>query len=192
MRKLYDRIHSPSALFAFETAARLLSFTKAAQELNVSQPAISLAIKKLESALGVKLFERRHRAISLTGVGERFYTDVSFGLMHILRSTEGIAIQRDGHHVTLSCSTAFAHYWMVPRLARFRKLHPDIDIRVQTTDRDIDLDRENVSLAVRRGTGDFEGYDAFLLARERIYSVCSPAYFRKLTTPVTKIGRAHV
>ena len=176
MHRLYRYVHSPAALLAFEAAARLSSFTKAADELNVTQPAISQAIKKVESALGVALFERRNRGIHLTPIGERFYTDISFGLMHILRSAEGIAIQLSSQHVTLSCSTAFAHYWMVPRLSDFRKQHPGIEIRVQTTDREIDFNRDNISLAVRRGTGEFPGYHAIQIAEERLYPVASPTY----------------
>jgi len=183
MLELIKRIQSPSALFAFEAAARHLSFTRAAAELNVSQPAISLSVKKIETALGATLFERRHRAIRLTEIGERFYTDVSFGLMHILRSAEGIAFQLGGRHVTLSCSTGFAHYWMVPRLAGFKTQYPDIDIRLQTTDRDIDLAEESVSLAVRRGTGMWNGYNAYFLSEERIYPVCSPAFLEGIVPP---------
>ncbi|MFZ1815901.1 MAG: LysR substrate-binding domain-containing protein [Rhizobiaceae bacterium] len=183
MRNFQKLIHSPSSLFAFEAAARHMSFSLAARELNVSQPAVSLAVKKLENALGVRLFERRHRRIEFTRQGERFYADVSFGLMHIQRSAESIALQEKGSHVTLSCSTAFAHYWMVPRLARFKAAYPDIDIRVQTTDRDIDLDRENISLSIRRGDGPWAGYESRLLTPERIYPVCSPKYVAEHGSP---------
>ncbi len=176
MRRLYEFVHSPAALLAFEAAARRLSFTRAARELNVSQPAISQSVKKIEEALGISLFERRGRGIALTEAGERFHTDVSFGLMHILRSAEGIALRAGSDHVSLSCSTAFAHYWMVPRLSDFKSAYPGIEIRVQTTDRDHDLGDEGVSFAVRRGTGPFPGHESFLLARERIYPVASPRY----------------
>ncbi len=176
MHKLYKYVHSPAALLAFEAAARLSSFTKAAEALNVTQPAISQSIKKVECALGVALFERRNRGVQLTETGERFYTDISYGLMHILRSAESIAIKLSSQHVTLSCSTAFAHYWMVPRLADFRQKHPGIEIRVQTTDRDIEFSQENISLAVRRGSGEFPGFHAVQLAQERLYPVASPGY----------------
>lgn len=183
MHKFYKLIHSPAALLAFESAARLSSFTKAAEELNVTQPAISQSIKKIEYALGVALFERRKRGVGLTEIGERFYTDISFGLMHILRSAEGIAIKLKSQHVTLSCSTAFAHYWMVPRLSAFKNLNPDIEIRVQTTDRNVDFERDNISFAVQRGTGgfrgDFPGFNSVKIAEEILYPVASPHYLAK-------------
>lgn len=183
MHQLYKYVHSPAALLAFEAAARHSSFTKAAGELNVTQPAISQAIKKVEQALGVALFERRNRGVRLTETGERFYTDISFGLMHILRSAEGIAIKLSSQHVTLSCSTAFAHYWVVPRLTDFKKLHPGIEIRVQTTDRDVDFSQDNVSLEVRRGSGEFPGCHAIKIADEQLYPVASPAYLDKKGRP---------
>jgi len=185
MRKLHQRIQSPAALFAFEAAARHGSFTRAAKELNVSQPAVSLAVRKLENALGTRLFERGHRAISLTEPGERFYADVSFGLMHILTSAEGIARRPVEDHVSLSCSTAFAHYWMLPRLATFRRDNPDIDIRLQTTDKDVDIADEGLSFAIRLGRGGWPGYECLRLGPEQIYPVCSPSYLATFPHPHT-------
>ncbi len=176
MRNLYNAIHSPSALLAFEAAARLGSFTQAAEELNVTQPAISSSVKKLEQALGVRLFSRQNRKITLTDLGERFYSDVSFGLMHILRSAQSISARTVSRHVTLTCSTAFAHYWFVPRINDFRKENPDIDLRLQTTDRDIAVETDGASLLVWRGTGDLPGHESHLLQAELIYPVASPAF----------------
>lgn len=176
MRKLYDLVHSPSALLAFEAAARHLSFTQAAAELNVSQPAVSAAVRKVELALGTPLFVRRHRKIELTEAGERFYADVSFGLNHILRSAEGLRLQAQPDHVTIACSTAFAHYWLVPRLSEFRAAHPGIEIRMETSYRDSDLVREGVSLGIRRGNGGWPGYSERFLMPEAISPVCAPGY----------------
>ncbi|MEM9277857.1 MAG: LysR substrate-binding domain-containing protein [Pseudomonadota bacterium] len=179
MRNLYNSIHSPAALLAFEAAARLGSFTLAANELNVTQPAISASVKKLENALGVKLFSRQNRRITLTEPGERFFNDVSFGLMHILRSAQSISARTVSRHVTLTCSTAFAHYWMVPRLADFRKENPDIDLRLQTTDRDITVESDGASLLIWRGLGELAGHESRFLQSEQIYPVASPAFAEK-------------
>ncbi|MGI9351984.1 MAG: LysR substrate-binding domain-containing protein, partial [Rhizobiaceae bacterium] len=154
----------------------------AATELNVTQPAISSSVKKLESALGVKLFSRQNRKISLTEPGERFYNDVSFGLMHILRSAQSISARTVSRHVTLTCSTAFAHYWMVPRLADFRRENPDIDLRLQTTDRDIKVDADGASLLIWRGTGELPNHENRFLQSEKIYPVASPAFLEKYPT----------
>ncbi len=185
MQNLRNLVASPSALFAFEAAGRHLSFTRAAEELNVSQAAISYSVKQLETRLGRSLFVRRHRRIELTEAGERFFHDVSIGLAHIRRSADAIRQQRSDHHVTLSVSTAFASSWMLPRLAAFRADHPDIDLRLQTTNKDVDLAAEGISLGIRRGIGDWAEYDSALLAREEICAVCSPAYLRSVPAPRT-------
>jgi len=119
MPKIRELIHSPHHLFVFEVCARLGSFTRAAAELDVSQPAVSLAIRQLEQAMGNKLFVRKHRSVSLTQVGEQFYSEVSVGLERILRSAAELKRRRKPAHVTLAVSTAFANYWMVPNLSSF-------------------------------------------------------------------------
>lgn len=185
MQRLIKHIHSPAALFAFEAAARHLSFTRAARELNVTQPVVSQAVKRIEEALGVQLFQREHRTLSLTGAGERFYDDVSYGLIHIRRSVERISTQRQDRHVTLSVTTAFANYWMVPRLGAFREANPDVDLRVQTTNKDVDIASESISLAIRLGDGQWPGYQTLSLANEEIFAVCSPSYLSNHTPPGT-------
>jgi DNA-binding transcriptional LysR family regulator len=178
-------IPNMGGLLSFEAAARLQSFTQAARELGVSQAAVSYSIRQLEDTLGVRLFLRRHKQIFLTEAGEKFLSDVSIGLAHIRRSAEAIQRPEQDKHVTLSVSTAFAHYWMVPRLSMFREKHPHIDLRMQTTDRDIDIAEESVSLGVRRGDGNWDGYNSFLLAREKIYPVCSPMLLRQSKPPTS-------
>ena len=183
MRNLRAVLPSPSALLAFEAAARLGSFTRAAAELGVTQAAVSYSVKRLEAELGLQLFLRQHRRVLLTEAGERFFQDVSIGLGHIRRSAETLRQRRDAGHVTLSVSTAFASWWMLPRLARFRAAHPEIDLRLQTTDKDVDLAAENIDLGVRRGEGGWPEYATAFLATEVIYAVCSPAYLASAAPP---------
>lgn len=139
MRELLKSIESLNHLSAFEASARLGSFTNAAKELGVSQPAISQSVRKLEDAIGTQLFHRRHRIITLTDAVELLKNDVSQGFERILATVKYLQNHRRGQHVTLSVSTAFANYWMVPRLQNFHERHPDIDLRVQTTDKDLDI-----------------------------------------------------
>jgi DNA-binding transcriptional LysR family regulator len=184
MDNLRDLILSPSSLFAFEAAGRHMSFSGAAKELHLTQAAISYSIKRLETALGITLFHRAHRAVTLTEEGERFFHDVSIGLAHIRRSADAIRRAREPGHVTLSVSTAFASYWMVPRLASFHAALPHIDLRLQTVDKDIDLAREAMTLGVRRGDGNWPQFESVLLAREEIYAVASAAYAAAIGAPV--------
>lgn len=174
MQELWKLVSSPRHLLVFEAAARTGSFTRAAQELNVQQPAVSASIKQLEASLGTALFARAHRSVTLTQAGERLFTDVSaaFGRIH---QTAAMLSQRSAQrHVTLSASTAFAHYWMVPRLAEFHAAQPDIDLRLQTSEREPDIDAEGISLAIRRGHGSWPGCQSHLIAPEVIMPIASP------------------
>ena len=177
MQRLRTLLHSSSALFAFEAAARHLSFTRAAEELNVSQPAVSQIIKDLESRLGVALFHRKHRKITLTNAGSRFYYEVSNGLSIISRGAEALQSETSSRHVSLSMSTAFANYWLLPKLGEVKAEFPEIEIRVQTTDRDIDIGIEGIPIGIQRCLeGSLPGYRSFLLADEEIVPVASPDY----------------
>lgn len=179
MRELIKSIESLNHLSAFEASARLGSFTNAAKELGVSQPAISQSVRRLEEAIGTKLFHRHHRIIMLTDAGEMLKTDVSQGFKRILATVKYLQNQRRGSHVTLSVSSAFANYWMVPRLQNFHAQHPNIDLRMQTTDKDLDLAQEGISLAVWRGDGNWPGYASALIAKESLMAVASPTWLNK-------------
>ena len=174
MQELWKLVSSPRHVIVFETAARLGSFTRAAAELNVQQPAVSASIRQLEEALGVILFHRAHRKVELTKAGERFYTDVSNALEQILGSARAVHQRGLNDHVTLSVSTAFAYYWMVPRLELLHAQHPEIDLRLQTSDREPDIDAEGISLAIRRGDGEWPGVHSVLIAPEAIWPIASP------------------
>lgn len=174
MQELWKLLTSPRHLIFFEAAARLGSFTKAARELNVQQPAVSAAIRQMEESLGVRLFLRAHRAVTLTPSGERLFSDVSVALERILNSARTVHQRGRSDHVTLSVSTAFANYWMVPRLQMFHAQNPGLDLRLQTSDREPDLEGENISLGIRRGYGKWPDCHAALIAPEIIYPIASP------------------
>jgi DNA-binding transcriptional LysR family regulator len=176
MNSLRAQLPPLNSLVIFEAAGRLASFTKAALELNMTQAAVSYGVKQLEAALGLALFRREHQRVRLTEDGRRYHQDVTLALEHIRRSTDVLRQRKSGAHVTLSCSTAFASWWMLPRLARFRQDNPGIDLRLQTTDKDLDLAAEGVSLGIRRGDGRYPGCDAVMLVEESIIPICSPAY----------------
>lgn len=170
-------------MIVFEAAGRLRSFSRAATELGITQAAVSYAIKQLEQSLEQPLFVRRHRHVELTEPGLRFHQDVALGLSHISRSADALRQHKADRHVTLSVSTAFVSHWLLPRLADFHRALPAIDLRLQTTDRDLDLAAEGLALGVRRGDGVWENCQALLLAREEIFAVASPHYLAKAKLP---------
>lgn len=177
---------SATSLIIFEAAGRHENFTRAAEELSLSQAAVSYAIRGLEGQLGVPLFHREHRAVKLTEAGERFHADVSAGLARIEKSAEDIRAKGREVNVTLAASTAFASMWMLPRLARLRADLPDIDLRIQTSVRDLDLEEEPIPLGIRGGDpASWPRYHAALLAPEIINAVASPAFIEASGFPET-------
>ncbi|MFT5608069.1 MAG: DNA-binding transcriptional LysR family regulator [Pseudoalteromonas tetraodonis] len=183
MRRLSRLIHSPHHLFTFEVCGRLLSFTRAAEELGVSQPAISLAIRQLEDALGVKLFHREHRSVRLTAAGQALYIECSNGLQRIYAVASKLNDDSQRNHVTLSVTTAFASQWVVPKLGSLHADHPGIDLRLQVVDRDVDFNDPESSLSIRNNVGRPKGYKSYLIAREKLIPVASPAYLSRYGKP---------
>ena len=185
MRELERHIGSVHNLVIFEAAARLASFSAAARELGITQPAVSQAVRRLETAIGARLFQRSHRAIALTAAGERLFEDVADGFSRILGTARQIGRTARPDHVTLLVSTAFATWWMVPRLAEFRARHPRVDLRLETLDKDLEIAAEATSLAVRRGDGHWPGYASAPIAPERLLAVASPAFLARQGTPAS-------
>ncbi|WP_394690497.1 LysR substrate-binding domain-containing protein [Hoeflea sp.] len=184
MENLRHLLPSAGNLIVFEAAGRHLSFTRAAQELGMTQAAVSYAIRALETQLGAMLFQRAHRAVHLTEAGRRFHADVTLGLGHIRKSAEDIKNRGKPGIVTLAASTAFASFWMLPRLQRLRDDLPDIDLRIQTADRDLDIRTEAIELGIRGGRSeDWPDYDSALIAPEIIEAVASTAYLEKHGPP---------
>jgi DNA-binding transcriptional LysR family regulator len=186
MQSLKRLLPSASALVVFEAAGRHENFSRAAEELAMTQAAVSYAVRTLESQLGVPLFHRSHRAVALTETGARFHADVSAGLARIQKSAEQIRAKGRESNVTLSASTAFASMWMLPRMPKFRGDLPDIDLRIQTSVRDLDLDEEGIPLGIRGGDpANWPDYHADLLAPEIVTAVASPSFVESHGMPET-------
>lgn len=186
METLRRLLPSAASLIIFEAAGRHQNFTRAAKELGMTQAAVSYAIRGLEEQLGVPLFHRVHRAVVLTDAGERFHTEVCVGLSRIQKSAEDIRAKGREVNVTLAASTAFASMWMLPRLAKLREDLPEIDLRIQTSVRDLDLEEETIPLGIRGGDpAAWPGYHAALLAPEVINAVASTAFIEAHGMPAT-------
>ena len=186
MQSLKRLLPSASALVVFEAAGRHENFSRAAEELSMTQAAVSYAVRTLEGQLGVPLFHRSHRAVALTETGARFHADVSAGLARIQKSAEQIRAKGREANVTLSASTAFASMWMLPRIPKLRQDLPDIDLRIQTSVRDLELDEEGIPLGIRGGDpAAWPDYHAALLAPEVVNAVASPAFIESHGMPET-------
>jgi DNA-binding transcriptional LysR family regulator len=138
-----------AALRGFEAAARELSFTVAAQQLSLTQSSISRQVAALERQIGKALFVRKTRALLLTAAGEQLQQAVRQSLTAIDRCVDEIRGVGSARRVTLSTYASFASLWLVPRLAAFQRQHPDIEIRLDASDRVVDLQAEEVDVAIR-------------------------------------------
>jgi len=164
-----------NALRAFESAGRHLSFTKAAAELNVTPAAISHQVKALEALLGVSLFRRLTRALRLTAAGQAALPTLGQGFDKLAQGVEQMRAHCEGGVLTISVSPSFGALWLVPRLERFRSRHPDIEIRIDGTDRLVDLARGDADVALRYGPGGYSGVRVDWLFGQVNTPVCSPA-----------------
>lgn len=168
------RIAPLNALRAFEAAARHLSFTKAAAELHVTPAAISHQIKSLESFCGVPLFQRMTRSIVLTDTGQQVLPLLREGFDLLADASQQLATPRRDNMLTVSAAPSIAARWLIARLERFRAAEPDIDVRLDASDRLADFTRDGVDLAIRYGGGRYPGLHVERLFATTVVPVCSP------------------
>ena len=174
-----------AALRGFEVAARRLSFTDAAAELNLTQSSISRQIATLEQQLGKPLFVRRTRALLLTAAGLRLQQAVMQALKTIDASVDEIRDAGSTRRVTLSTYASFASLWLVPRLALFQREHPEIEIRLDASDRVVDLQSEDIDVAIRWLPHDKMSAGATVLIDDVVTAALSPRLLqgRRLAAP---------
>jgi LysR family glycine cleavage system transcriptional activator len=173
-----NRLPPLKSLQAFESAGRRLSFTLAAQELNVTPGAISQQIRQLEEFLGVPLFKRLNRAIVLTDAGLLFLPLISQGFEHFHEAVTRLRQRGDDGPLTITSAPSFVSKWLIPRLSSFKRLHPDIDVRIDTSDRLVDFSREDIDVGIRFGDGEYPELDTVFLFAFDLIPVCSPDLLR--------------
>lgn len=164
-------------LRAFEVAARHLSFTRAAEELFVTPSAVSHQIKTLEESLGIALFTRDAKALSLTAAGKAYLPGVQQAFKQLAHATH--QLQTHGMPaLKINIPPTFAVKWLIPRMDRFMKAHPEIDLKVSTSNHTVDFSREDFDLSVRYGRGHYPGLHSELCLPVEVFPVCSPALMR--------------
>ena len=170
-----SRLPSLNGLRAFEAAARHLSFTNAATELNVTQTAISHQIRRLEEELGVRLFVRQNRSLTLTAEAREYLPGIRAAFNDLRLATDRLKRKDNDHVLTVSTLASLAAKWLLPRLSNFQQTHPGIDVRITTSTSLVDFRRDDVDAAIRYGRGNWPGVRADWLMADELFPVCSPA-----------------
>ena len=162
-------------LRTFECVCRLGSFTGAAEELHITISAVSHQIKALETFYGIKLLRRNHRDVSLTHAGESLLSVVA-GFLDKLSAVGRSLRSSHANRLSLSAPPSFVSRWLMPRLGTFLGAHPDVDFTLHATTELVDLDLEDVDVAIRYGRGDWAGLSCEKLFDEEVFPVGAPTY----------------
>ncbi|CAO3439420.1 transcriptional regulator GcvA [Azospirillum doebereinerae] len=162
-------------LHVFECAARHGSFTKAAEELSVTQPAVSRQVALLEDYLGVRLFHRETRGLTLTAEGKRYAGEIGPAFRTIAESTGRLVSARAAEPLKLQVYATFMAKWLMRRMPQLQTQHPALRLRTRTAVAPVDFARDNVDAAIQFGNGDWAGLESVFLFADEIQPVCSPA-----------------
>ena len=176
------RLPSLQALRAFDAAARRLHFTHAAEELSVTPGAVSRQIQALEEDLGVLLFERRHRTVTLTAEGKAYALEVAGALDRLEVATSRARVRLRMRPLSICAYPTFAMRWLIPRWRRFQEMHPSIDLQLTTSLEAVDVLRDGFDAVVRFSEQIPADVSGLQLVDTEIFPVCSPALAANLRT----------
>ncbi len=136
--------------------------------------AVSRQVQQLEEFLGCELFHRLPRGLQLTARGREFAFCVQAAFDQIRDGVEAVRVDHERHVITVSTLASLAARWLVPRLHRFQKAHPELEIRLSTSPQLTNFDRDGIDLAIRYGRGRWPGVTALRLFTPVEFPVCSP------------------
>jgi LysR family glycine cleavage system transcriptional activator len=179
------RLAHLNALRAFEATARLGSYVRAAKELAVTPAAVGQQVRMLEEHFGSGLFARKGKKLVLTEAASAVLPDIKDAFDRLARATNRLKKTRRVDIVTITLPPSLT-IWLIPRIETFSVAHPEVDLRLEPADRLADLLREDITLAIRYGSGRYPGLDATLLMADEVFPVCSPSLLtgmRKLREP---------
>jgi DNA-binding transcriptional LysR family regulator len=173
-----------ASLQAFETVARRRSFALAATELHLTASAISHQVARLESHLGVRLFERSAHGVRLSTAGERYLSRVSGALSAIAAATDDLR-QGVSNSLYVHCAPSLASLWLMPRLRAFAQAHPDIALNLSAAHTHSDFALGQADIDIRYGVPQWPDLVVEPLFEERIVPLASPAFIqeRRLKKP---------
>lgn len=178
-------------LISVDAAARFGSFSKAAQHLNLTHGAVSRAVQQVEQALGVPLFRRHNRRVSLTPEG-RAFADCLERILADLRQTTDRIRRTSAPTLAVSCEPTLTMRWLMPRLASFTEAFPECHVHLATGGGPVDFAHSGLDVAIRRA--DFGLPDEALvlpLWAEHVGPVCNPLAWERWGKTLLQAPRLH-
>lgn len=188
------KIPSSTALTAFEAAARHGSFARAAEELSLTEGAISRQIGRLESFLGVPLFERVGNRVRLLPNGERYAAQVRESLDRLDRDSQYLMGQPDNAaNLDIAVTPTFAMRWLIPRLPAFTRTHPNITVHLSERTHPFVLAGSGFDAAVHFEHPAWAGMRTYPLLQEVLVPVCHPTLLKNAKAPLSldELPRLH-
>ncbi|NLQ17788.1 transcriptional regulator GcvA [Marinomonas sp. M1K-6] len=165
-----------SGLGTFAIAARHLSFTKAAQEMHLTQGAVSQQMRQLEERLGLSLFIRYHRRLALTVAGARLAVQLNHSFHDINELILELQEEETSNILTVSVMPSFATKWLIPRLGNLQEAYPDLQLRIQANDREVNFQRDRIDVAIVHSHVHHSKGHIVPLMKDKVFPVCSPAF----------------
>lgn len=167
---------SMSLLLAFEASARHESFTRAAEELSLTQSAVSRQVQTLEAMLGIALFEREGKRIATTDAGRAYMTDIGVALTQIRNATlQALSSETSVKRLRVATLPTFGAKWLLPRLHRLYRAHPDLQIDLHSRIEEVDFATQPLDAAIAVGDGRWPNVIAHRLYAEELILIASPA-----------------
>lgn len=166
------------SLLAFEAVARRRSFALAAAELHLTASAVSHQVARLESQLGVRLFERSAHGVRLSAAGEQYLSRIAGALAAIASATEDMR-QGVANSLYVHCTPSLASLWLLPRLQAFAQACPEISLNLSAAHTHSDFALGQADLDIRYGVPNWPDLVVEPLFEERIVPLASPAFIRE-------------
>ena len=179
-----DIIPSMQQLKSFRAAANCLSFKQAADELNITASAVSHQIKLLEELLGVTLFTRSTRNLSLTSAGREYLSLIEEVLQLLIKGNRQFVHRHIQKTFTITCLGSIAEQFVIPYLGKVQAEFPEVKFQVDTETRNLNFTEENIDIGIRVGSGDWPGLKSELLINTWILPACTRDYIK--ANPVSK------
>ncbi len=171
-----NRLPPLAALRAFEAVARLGSVSKAADELHVTHGAVSQQLRVLEDTLGVSLFLRHGKRLSVTEDGRMYALRLRMALADLAEATDDVLALPREDELVLAVLPSFAAHWLVRRLPGLMRAQPALKLTLRASLEMVDFQVERVDAAIRMGAGGWEGLTQLPLFTDELLAVAAPSF----------------